>query len=62
MVKLKKLIFVFDSGRRYELEGDELELFLVVVDSGISLLYTHMKDCEIWKDWNKLMKKIHGGG
>ena len=54
-----RIIFEFNDGTRYVLEKAELGAFMEYIDEGISLLYTHNVDMEVW---NKLMRKIYGGG
>jgi len=55
-VKPVRIVVEYSNGKKYVLEGEELDTFLGYIDEAIFLLYTHGADME---KWNKLMKKIH---
>jgi len=52
-----RIIFEFDDGSKYTLEGEELNTFMYYVDDGIGMLYIHGADMD---KWNELMGKIYG--
>ena len=55
-VKLVRVVLEYSNGRKYVLEGEELETYMRYLDEGIEMLYIHgWVDME---EWNKLMRKV----
>jgi len=50
-----RIIIEYSNGKKYILEGEELDTFLNYVDNGIIMLWTHGADMD---KWQKLMEKI----
>jgi len=52
---ISRIVLEYSNGRRYVIEGEELEVFLTYIHDALMLLAGHGADMT---GWNNLMKKI----
>jgi len=55
-VRLVRVVLEYSNGKKYVLEGEELETYMRYLDEGIVMMFIHgWVDME---EWNQLMKKV----